>query len=212
MTMKLSWVTVVLSVFAYVFSVSLLLLPLIRREKSKLKLMRFFDWLIDIPRFGRAMSVSPSATRCGWPGTIKVMPLWTTFTRHCRASWKLSTALRHLCAPNCRARHPCMPRRCDILLIHWRSTQGHSCTIVASLKMSRPVFLSWKAESMSVTGRRASASEMPPALFLMVALCNRADHYIFALWLLSFYLFLFPRLISAAGDWMSTILPHMVWP
>jgi len=23
---------------------------------------------------------------------------------------------------------------------------------------------------------------------------------------------LFPRLISAVGDWMSTILPHMVWP
>jgi len=47
---------------------------------------------------------------------------------------------------------------------------------------------------------------------VMVVLCNRADHYIFALWLLSFYLFLFPRLISAAGDWMSTIHPHMVWP
>ena len=38
----------------------------------------------------------------------------------------------------------------------------------------------------------------------------------FALWLLlsffflsSFFLF-FPRLISAAADWMSTILPHMV--
>jgi len=29
-----------------------------------------------------------------------------------------------------------------------------------------------------------------------------------------FYLssFFFPRLISAAVDWMSTILPHMVWP
>jgi len=26
-----------------------------------------------------------------------------------------------------------------------------------------------------------------------------------------FYFFL-PRLISAVGDWMSTILPHMVWP
>jgi len=42
-----------------------------------------------------------------------------------------------------------------------------------------------------------------------------ADHYIFALWFLSsiFYLlFLFPRLISAVGDWMSTVLPHMVWP
>jgi len=47
----------------------------------------------------------------------------------------------------------------------------------------------------------------------MAALYNRADHYIFALWfLLSFYLFFFPRLISAVGDWMSTILLHMVWP
>ena len=48
----------------------------------------------------------------------------------------------------------------------------------------------------------------------MVALCNRADHYIFMLWfvlLLSFFLF-FPRLISAVGDWMFTILWHMVWP
>ena len=27
-----------------------------------------------------------------------------------------------------------------------------------------------------------------------------------------FFLFFFPRLISAAADWMSAILPHMVWP
>ena len=27
-----------------------------------------------------------------------------------------------------------------------------------------------------------------------------------------YYLSFFPRLISAAVDWMSTILPHMVWP
>jgi len=47
----------------------------------------------------------------------------------------------------------------------------------------------------------------------MVALCNRADHYIFACdFYLSIYLFFIPRLISAAADWMSTILPHMVWP
>jgi len=26
-----------------------------------------------------------------------------------------------------------------------------------------------------------------------------------------FYLLSFPRLISAVGDWMSTILRHMVW-
>jgi len=42
----------------------------------------------------------------------------------------------------------------------------------------------------------------------MAALCNKVDHYIFALWFLSsiFYLFFFPRLISAAADWISTIL------
>jgi len=45
---------------------------------------------------------------------------------------------------------------------------------------------------------------------ITVALWNRADYYIFALWfLLSF--FFFPRLISAVGDWMTAILPHMVW-
>jgi len=43
----------------------------------------------------------------------------------------------------------------------------------------------------------------------MAALCNRAGHYIFALWFLLLS-FLFPRLISAVADWMSTILPHMV--
>jgi len=45
----------------------------------------------------------------------------------------------------------------------------------------------------------------------MVALWNRADSYIF---ILSFVLLLsfFPRLISAVTDWMSAILPHMVWP
>jgi len=50
---------------------------------------------------------------------------------------------------------------------------------------------------------------------IMVALCNRADHYILPcdFYLSSFYLsYFFSRLISAAVDWMSTILPHMVWP
>ena len=46
----------------------------------------------------------------------------------------------------------------------------------------------------------------------MAAVCNRAGHYIFALWFLSFFLFFFPRLTLVAADWMSTILPHMVWP
>jgi len=44
---------------------------------------------------------------------------------------------------------------------------------------------------------------------IMVALWNRADHYIFALWFLSFFLlFFFPRLISAAVDWMSIPCLH----
>jgi len=49
------------------------------------------------------------------------------------------------------------------------------------------------------------SSALSPLLF-MVALCNRADHYIFALWFLSFYFLssFFPRLISAVRYWMST--------
>ena len=50
---------------------------------------------------------------------------------------------------------------------------------------------------------------------IMVALWNRADHYIF---ILSFVLLrllsssFFPCPILASADWMSAILPHMVWP
>jgi len=46
----------------------------------------------------------------------------------------------------------------------------------------------------------------------MVALWNRADHYILACGFFFFILSFFPRLISAAADWMSAILPHTVWP
>ena len=49
-------------------------------------------------------------------------------------------------------------------------------------------------------------------VLFMVAVWNRADHYIFILWFLSIFYPFFPRLISAAAHWMSTILPHMVWP
>jgi len=49
--------------------------------------------------------------------------------------------------------------------------------------------------------------------FVMAALCNRAGHYILALWFLSFYCLssFFPRPISAVAEWISTILLHMVW-
>ena len=64
----------------------------------------------------------------------------------------------------------------------------------------------------------ARATQNRFLIIIMVALCNRTDHYIFILFLSSFFLlssffFLsFPRLISAVGDWMFTIIWHMVWP
>ena len=48
------------------------------------------------------------------------------------------------------------------------------------------------------------------AALIYGALCNRETIYIFML--LFVLLYFFPRLISAAADWMSAILPHMVWP
>jgi len=47
---------------------------------------------------------------------------------------------------------------------------------------------------------------------VMAALRNRAGHYIFCPVVSFFFSFFIPRLISAVADWMSTILPHMVWP
>jgi len=48
----------------------------------------------------------------------------------------------------------------------------------------------------------------------MVTLWNRVDHYIFTLWFLLLLLlsFFFPCVISTIADWISAILPHMVWP
>jgi len=47
----------------------------------------------------------------------------------------------------------------------------------------------------------------------MAALRSRCGHYIFAVVSSFFFLYFFPRLISAVGYWMSTIglLPHVVW-
>jgi len=74
-------------------------------------------------------------------------------------------------------------------------------------------------------------------LFSIVAVCrvcfvfflsfffSELFYFVFLLWppyvigqaiifcpVVSIFFFFFPRLISAAVDWMSTILPHMVWP
>jgi len=46
----------------------------------------------------------------------------------------------------------------------------------------------------------------------MAALCNRAGHIYFHPVVSSSFFLFFPRLISVVGDWVSTILPQMVWP
>jgi len=89
---------------------------------------------------------------------------------------------------------------------------------------NRPTVLEWKMQLSFLPILPGSAQaqviwggivkHLLIAYFIMVALCNRADHYISALWFLSssiFFLF-FPRLISVAANWMCTILLHMAWP
>ena len=62
-------------------------------------------------------------------------------------------------------------------------------------------------------GPKSQKATEPGFSLFMVALCNRETIYIFMLFLLSSSsFFFFPRLISAVGDWMFTILWHMVWP
>ena len=46
----------------------------------------------------------------------------------------------------------------------------------------------------------------------MAALHSRCGHYISGRWFYPFSSIFFSRLISAVGNWMSTILPHMMWP
>ena len=78
----------------------------------------------------------------------------------------------------------------------------------------------WRSGQSQLIPRISSGGPVIPRLTLngvmtlfMVALWNRETIYIFILFLLlsSFFLF-FPRLISAVGNWMFTILWHMVWP
>jgi len=69
----------------------------------------------------------------------------------------------------------------------------------------RRVELLWSPTAASYVSRRLLRVYFE--VYFMVALCNRQTIFI-----LSFVLLFFPRLISAVGDWMSAILPHMVWP
>ena len=100
------------------------------------------------------------------------------------------------------------------------ATDGVACSVGLSVTTMSPVKTAEGAEPIEMLFRMwtrvGSRYHILHRVVLwlpvvMVALCNRADHYILPC---DFYLrsSFFPRLISAVGDWMSTILPHMVWP
>jgi len=77
---------------------------------------------------------------------------------------------------------------------------------ITELSQRAPPIFGWAAIALGI-GPHSS----------MVALCNRADHYIFILFLSSsssffFLLSFFPCLISAVRNWMFTILWHIMWP
>jgi len=95
--------------------------------------------------------------------------------------------------------------RYDVIMSDADCTPGREPrSVAASPKLFIQIVRETSAGTVIV--RETSAARYP-----LSVLCNRAGHYIFALWfLLAFYLF--PRLFSAVADWMSTILPHMVWP
>jgi len=87
------------------------------------------------------------------------------------------------------------------------STPHHEVSKTGKLKLSQYSLRQLTGSHAKLLQRHSSINT---SSIFMVALCNRTDHYIFALWFLLLLSF-FPRLISAAADWMSTILPHMMW-
>jgi len=87
---------------------------------------------------------------------------------------------------------------------HWFLLQVFTSGIISSLQISgylSPVFAVHKHGY-----RRASLLWSPYVTGQTIIFLPCGFYY------LSFFLVFFPRLISAVGDWMSTILPHMVWP
>ena len=104
---------------------------------------------------------------------------------------------------------------------HLHAALPHNNTVLCASQCRRrsiadtsriPSFFVWLSAGRVRFNRCANVR----APLFMVALCNRADHYIFILFLLlssSFFFLFFLRLISAVGNWMFTILLwHMMWP
>jgi len=103
-----------------------------------------------------------------------------------------------------------LPRLWCVLLGSWTRIYRKYKLIVftSSRELSRYVVFSW-----IMADRKVGVVLKSTVFFFLWPPYVIGGHYIFALWFLSIYLLsFFPRLISAATDWMSTILLHMAWP
>jgi len=94
-----------------------------------------------------------------------------------------------------------------VLSLTLEALQGKRCqeSLLSGFRRGRSV-------RAKISGKRSSLGNI-----FMAALCNRGAiiflpcSFFLSISYLSVFLF-FPRLISAATDWMSTILLHMAWP
>jgi len=81
--------------------------------------------------------------------------------------------------------------------------------------LGHPIIFKWVSRLGSVTARQSSSGRQPNfvALNRRRHLCSaqRPSRWALAHILVLSSFFSFPRLISAVGDWMSAIFPHMVW-
>jgi len=93
---------------------------------------------------------------------------------------------------------------------HWRSADLPAAQrLLRNFRSLPPPPWLRRRDSTRVTIARSASVRL-----VMAVLWNRTGHYIFVLWFFLLHLssISFPRLISAVADWMSIILPHMVWP
>ena len=84
---------------------------------------------------------------------------------------------------------------------------GDPCPPKGGSAANRPNFL-----RISIVAKRSSISATAEHLLWPPYGIGQAIIFLPCGFFLSYFFFFFPRLMSAAADWMSTILPHMVWP
>jgi len=95
----------------------------------------------------------------------------------------------------------------SLIRIHSCYQQGHHACSKNLLRQNPPV-LNWKCRLTQVV--MYNGCKMVVVVNLWPPCIAGCGHIYFRP--VSFFLLFFPRLISAVADWMSTILPHMVWP